>query len=52
VGNLGAVEAEERSWHGLPASTTLRVPPLGAIWLRYSGEVTKDAKDAKGGAEA
>jgi 1,4-alpha-glucan branching enzyme len=38
VGNLGAVEAEEQSWHGLPASTTLRVPPLGAIWLRYAGE--------------
>jgi 1,4-alpha-glucan branching enzyme len=38
VGNLGAVEAEEQSWHGLPASTTLRVPPLGAVWLRYSGE--------------
>ncbi|MFP5335603.1 MAG: 1,4-alpha-glucan branching protein GlgB [Actinomycetes bacterium] len=34
VGNLGRVEAEERPWHGMPASVTLRVPPLGALWLR------------------
>jgi 1,4-alpha-glucan branching enzyme len=35
VGNLGAVEATTVSWHGLPASTTLRVPPLGTLWLSY-----------------
>ncbi|NJC73306.1 1,4-alpha-glucan branching protein GlgB [Planosporangium thailandense] len=34
VGNLGTVEAEEVPWHGLPASVALRVPPLGALWLR------------------
>jgi 1,4-alpha-glucan branching enzyme len=34
VGNLGAVEAVDESWHGLPASATLRVPPLGTVWLR------------------
>jgi 1,4-alpha-glucan branching enzyme len=34
VGNLGAVEAEEVPSHGLPASVELRVPPLGALWLR------------------
>ncbi|ASW57583.1 1,4-alpha-glucan branching protein GlgB [Plantactinospora sp. KBS50] len=34
VGNLGAVQAESTPWHGLPASVTLRVPPLGALWLR------------------
>jgi 1,4-alpha-glucan branching enzyme len=34
VGNLGAVEADELPWHGLPASAALRVPPLGALWLR------------------
>ncbi|WP_460446400.1 1,4-alpha-glucan branching protein GlgB [Angustibacter aerolatus] len=34
VGNLGAVEAVDESWHGLPASTTLVLPPLGAVWLR------------------
>jgi 1,4-alpha-glucan branching enzyme len=34
VGNLGAVLAEDVPWHGLPASAALRVPPLGALWLR------------------
>jgi 1,4-alpha-glucan branching enzyme len=37
VGNLGGVNASEQSWHGQPASVALRVPPLGAIWLRYIG---------------
>jgi 1,4-alpha-glucan branching enzyme len=37
VGNWGGVEAAESSWHGQPASAVLRVPPLGAIWLRYAG---------------
>ncbi|HEY2271780.1 MAG TPA: 1,4-alpha-glucan branching protein GlgB [Jatrophihabitantaceae bacterium] len=35
VGNFGGVEAVEQSWHGQPASATLRVPPLGALWLRH-----------------
>src|SRR5581483_968934 len=35
VGNFGGVEAVGDSWHGQPASATLRVPPLGALWLRY-----------------
>jgi 1,4-alpha-glucan branching enzyme len=34
VGNLGRVEAEDVEWHGRPASAVLRVPPLGALWLR------------------
>jgi len=38
VGNLGAVEAEPRSWHGRPASVTLRLPPLGTLWLRHEPE--------------
>ena len=38
VGNMGAVVAEESSWHGQPASATLSVPPLGALWLRFEGE--------------
>jgi 1,4-alpha-glucan branching enzyme len=38
VGNWGGVDAVAESWHGQPASTTLRVPPLGALWLRYSPE--------------
>jgi 1,4-alpha-glucan branching enzyme len=37
VGNLGGVDAVEESWHGQPASVVLRVPPLGAVWLRYIG---------------
>ena len=43
VGNLGAVEATAESWHGLPASATLRVPPLGAVWLRYAGDSVGEA---------
>ncbi|WP_433467858.1 1,4-alpha-glucan branching protein GlgB [Spirillospora sp. CA-128828] len=33
VGNLGRVEATAEPCHGLPASTVMRVPPLGAVWL-------------------
>ena len=36
VGNFGGVEAEAKPWHGQPASATLRVPPLGALWLRFA----------------
>ncbi|MDX6267842.1 MAG: 1,4-alpha-glucan branching enzyme [Frankiales bacterium] len=36
VGNLGAVTAVEESWHGQPASATLRVPPLATVWLASS----------------
>jgi 1,4-alpha-glucan branching enzyme len=34
VGNLGTVEAIDEPRHGLPYSARLRVPPLGALWLR------------------
>ncbi len=33
VGNMGAVVAAEQTWHGLPASATVTVPPLGSLWL-------------------
>jgi 1,4-alpha-glucan branching enzyme len=33
VGNLGAVTAEDVSWHGRPASASMRIPPLGAVWF-------------------
>ncbi|MGM1064982.1 1,4-alpha-glucan branching protein GlgB, partial [Saccharothrix sp. Mg75] len=33
VGNLGVVEAEERPWHGRPASAVLQLPPSGVLWL-------------------
>jgi 1,4-alpha-glucan branching enzyme len=38
VGNLGAVQAVTEPWHGLPASTTLRLPPLGTLWLRHAAD--------------
>ncbi|EHM95546.1 1,4-alpha-glucan-branching enzyme [Actinomyces sp. oral taxon 849 str. F0330] len=34
VGNLGHVEAEDLPWNGRPASVRLRVPPMGAVFLR------------------
>jgi 1,4-alpha-glucan branching enzyme len=33
AGNMGAVVASDQASHGLPASATLTVPPLGALWL-------------------
>jgi 1,4-alpha-glucan branching enzyme len=33
IGNLGTVEAEEKPWHGRPASTRLVLPPMSAVWL-------------------
>jgi 1,4-alpha-glucan branching enzyme len=38
VGNFGGVDAVDEPWHGQPASVTLRVPPLGALWLRYASD--------------
>jgi 1,4-alpha-glucan branching enzyme len=34
VGNLGEVVSEPLPWHGRPASATVTLPPLGALWLR------------------
>ncbi len=33
VGNAGAVIAENSPSHGMPFSLTLRLPPLGVLWL-------------------
>jgi 1,4-alpha-glucan branching enzyme len=33
VGNLGGIEAVAEPWHGLPASASITVPPLGVLWL-------------------
>ena len=38
VGNFGGVDAHDIGHHGMAASATLRVPPLGAVWLRYTPE--------------
>jgi 1,4-alpha-glucan branching enzyme len=37
VGNLGGVQAQAEQWHGQAASATLRLPPLGTLWLRWEG---------------
>ena len=29
--------AEETPSHGMPASATITVPPLGAVWFRHDG---------------
>ncbi len=42
VGNLGGVDAQPESWHGRPASALIRVPPLGALWLRHAGDGAAD----------
>ena len=34
VGNHGSVDAQDLPWHSHPASATLRIPPLGVLWLR------------------
>jgi 1,4-alpha-glucan branching enzyme len=34
VGNLGTIVADSVPWAGMPASARVRVPPLGALWLR------------------
>ena len=33
VGNLGAVQAIPKPWHGRPASATIVLPPLSVLWL-------------------
>ncbi|MBV9832512.1 MAG: 1,4-alpha-glucan branching protein GlgB [Marmoricola sp.] len=33
VGNLGTVTAHDRPHQGMPASASVRVPPLGTVWL-------------------
>ncbi len=45
VGNLGAVEATDSPSHGLPASASISVPPLGAVWLRFDGAVSEPATE-------
>ncbi|GAA2461224.1 1,4-alpha-glucan branching protein GlgB [Agromyces soli] len=37
VGNLGAVEAVDAPWAGRPASASVTLPPLGALWFRPEG---------------
>ncbi len=38
VGNYGSVVAvDDDPAHGMAASATISIPPLGAVWLRYEG---------------
>jgi 1,4-alpha-glucan branching enzyme len=37
VGNLGEVHTDDEAYHGFDQSVSLRVPPLGAVWLKYEG---------------
>ena len=37
VGNLGTVTAHANPHHGQPASASVRVPPLGTLWLASHG---------------
>src|SRR5690606_13189127 len=48
VGNLGAVEASATPCHGLPYSARLRLPPLGALWLRPATGSPARERDADG----
>jgi 1,4-alpha-glucan branching enzyme len=33
MGNGGEVLATSASWHGMPASAQLTLPPLSVLWL-------------------
>ena len=48
VGNLGAVETEDVTWHGRPASVALRLPPLGTLWLQHVPEEGSTTSDPVG----
>ena len=39
VGNLGGVETDEFGWHWRPHCITIALPPLGAVFFKYVGEV-------------
>jgi 1,4-alpha-glucan branching enzyme len=40
VGNLGTIRADDVAAHGHAASASLRIPPLGALWLRPAADGT------------
>jgi 1,4-alpha-glucan branching enzyme len=46
VGNFGAVTATDSPSHGMPASATISVPPLGAVWLRLDEPARSSAESA------
>ncbi len=44
VGNLGEVLATDDSWHGLPASAVVQLPPLGTVWLYSPATAVRSAR--------
>ena len=40
VGNLGQIETSPVPWHGRPYSLNLVLPPLGVLWLKWTGPTT------------
>jgi 1,4-alpha-glucan branching enzyme len=42
MGNLGQVQAEPEPAHGFPFSAAVTLPPLSALYFRYSGEPGRD----------
>ncbi|MBD0292450.1 MAG: 1,4-alpha-glucan branching protein GlgB [Jiangellaceae bacterium] len=47
VGNLGAVKTQELGWHGRAVSVSLRIPPLGTLWLRHVPDVPSAGAEAE-----
>ncbi|MDQ1482854.1 MAG: 1,4-alpha-glucan branching enzyme, partial [Actinomycetota bacterium] len=45
VGNLGQVVAKDIPSHGYPASATVTIPPLGAVWLLLEPGPDEDQPD-------
>ena len=33
LGSLGLIQSEGRTWHGLPCSAAITLPPLATVWL-------------------
>ena len=46
-GNNGAISAQADPYYGFPASATIVIPPLGAVFFRYEPESTEPPKRAK-----
>ncbi len=45
VGNLGQVIATDVGLNGMPASATISLPPLGAVWFRHDPHVVDEQPD-------
>jgi 1,4-alpha-glucan branching enzyme len=43
VGNLGQIETTPVPWHGRSYSLNVVLPPLGVLWLKWTGKTALDA---------